>query len=140
MHLEEQWRIGGDDVELLIGRITSARADADGNIYLLDGRLMQVHVIAPDGRFLRSLSRRGEEQAYFEVKTRTKSRRGSSARFKHEPISLFLTIRRYGPVDTLDDLGDRFSQLAEKAENLATDRFVPLLLTPIAREITSSAG
>ena len=86
-----------------------------------------------------SLTERGDLQAYYEVKTRTKSRRGSAARYKHEPISLFLTIRRYGALEQVDDLVDQFANLAEFAETLATERFVPDLVTPIARQITSSS-
>ena len=101
----------------------------------------------PDGKVLDvqpvlgvALTERGDLQAYFEIKTRTKNRRGSAARYKHEPISLFLTIRRYGPVENIDSLGSTFNQLVETAEELATDRFVPDLLTPIARQITSSSA
>lgn len=44
----------------LLGMITKALTDADGSLYLLDGRMMQVHVFSPDGQFRRSLSRSGE--------------------------------------------------------------------------------
>ncbi|MEM6750762.1 MAG: hypothetical protein AAGA57_09005 [Planctomycetota bacterium] len=81
----------------------------------------------------------GDKQAYFEVKTRTKSRRGSAKRYAAEPISLFLTIRRYGPIESLDVLPAVFDELAGDAEILAADRLVPHLLTPISRQITSSA-
>ncbi len=85
-----------------------------------------------------SLTRRGELQVYYEIKTRTKSRRGSAQRYKEEPISVFLTLRRYGPVDTVDAMVDVLCELGEHAETLATDRVVPCLLMPIARQITSS--
>ena len=87
-----------------------------------------------------SLSERGDLQAYFEVKTRHKNRRGRSKRYAGEPLSLFLTVRRYGPIQQIDELVDVFSLLTQKAEALASDRFVPNLLTPIARQITSSSA
>lgn len=87
-----------------------------------------------------SLSPRGDTQAYFEVKTRTKSRRGQSTRFRNEPVSIFLTVRRYGPVHKLEELDKIFEDLSHHAETLATERLVPSLLTPIARQITSSSA
>jgi hypothetical protein len=85
------------------------------------------------------LSDSGDLQAYFEVKTRPKSRRGSSRAYRGEPISLFLTLRKYGPIEKLEDLGDQSRELFEQCDQLAADRLVPHLLQPIARQITSSA-
>jgi len=76
---------------------------------LLDGpggRPAQVLDVQP--LFGMSLSESGDLQAYFEVKTRTKSRRGDDSRYRDEPISLFLTLRRYGPVDKIEDLREIF--------------------------------
>ncbi len=86
-----------------------------------------------------SLSEAGDLQATFEVKTRTKTRRGrASRRYREEPISLFLTLRKYGPIDQIEDLAGIFDRLAHWAETLAVEKLVPNLLTPIARQITSS--
>ncbi len=87
-----------------------------------------------------SLSRTGDLQAYFEVKTRTKTRRGTDRRFRDEPISLFLTVRKYGPVRDLEELLEIFDTLRHQCELLANERLVPDLLTPIARQITSSSA
>ncbi|MEM9416464.1 MAG: hypothetical protein AAGA29_13460 [Planctomycetota bacterium] len=87
-----------------------------------------------------NLTDNGDLQAYFEVKTRQKSRRGSSGRYADEPLSLYLTVRKYGPIDNLDDLKNQFPDLAETCSRLAIDKLVPDLLTPISRCITSSAG
>jgi len=87
-----------------------------------------------------SLSDKGDLQAYFEVKTRTKNRRGQAGRSRNEPISVLLTMRKYGPVHQIEDLKDIFNDLAHRAEVLASDRLVPGLLTPIARQITSSSA
>jgi len=86
-----------------------------------------------------ALNERGDLQAHFEVKTRTKTRRGQpSRRYRGEPISIFLTLRKYGPIQELDDLQKVFDLLANHAETLATDVLVPNLLTPVATQIISS--
>lgn len=85
-----------------------------------------------------SLNPQGTLQAFFEVKTRTRGRKGSTGRFKHEPISLFLTVRKFGPIDAIEDLNTALKEMAMHAETLATERLVPQLLAPISRQITSS--
>ena len=77
-------------------------------------------------------------QAFFEVKTRNRDRRGSSRRYRQEPISLFMTVRRFGPVEKIEDLQELLKDLGTRAEALATDKFVPHVLMPISRIITSS--
>lgn len=89
--------------------------------------------------FGQSLNEAGDLQAYYEVKTRPKSRRGSSKRYSGEPISLFLTIRKYGPVDDLADMAKTLDILNLHGEDLATEKLIPDLLTPIAQHIGSSA-
>ena len=88
--------------------------------------------------FGQSLSESGDLQAYIEVKTRPKSRRGSSRRYAGEPISLFLTVRKYGPIENLDSLAPLVTELNEHCETLATEKLIPHLLTPISRVITST--
>lgn len=85
-----------------------------------------------------SLSRSGDMQAFFEVKTRPRSRRGRPSR-NGEPISLLVTVRRYGPIGELDELPRWFAGADEACDALASERLVPHLLTPISRLITSSA-
>jgi hypothetical protein len=60
LQLEELWRVGGEDEDILFGRVIRAVADEDGNVYLLDAQLHQVEVFSPEGRHLRTLSREGE--------------------------------------------------------------------------------
>ncbi len=87
-----------------------------------------------------ALSDNGDTQAYFEVKTRHKSRRGRTERYAHEPITLFLTLRKYGPLDELKHLNGWLRHLARHAEALATEKLVPDLLTPIARLVNSGSA
>jgi hypothetical protein len=98
-----------------------------------DAKVLDVQPI-----FGMQLSDRGDLQAYFEVKTRNRSRRGAGERYADQPISLFLTVRRYGPIRQLEELAEVAETLKTHAEALAADRMVPDLLTPIARQITSS--
>lgn len=137
-----------DYVELMYGFDLECQQNHDAIIYnalyansplanLLpsdDGRILDVQPV-----FGCSLNDTGDLQAYFEVKSRPKSRRGSSKRFAGEPISLFLTLRKYGPIDDLADLPQTLEKLNEYCESLATEKLIPDLLTPIAQHISSSA-
>lgn len=86
-----------------------------------------------------NLSDDGQLQAYFEVKTRRRTRRGSGRRYAQEPISLFITLRDYGPVDKLDDLKSVTKKLATHCEALAMERLIPDLLNPIVQHISPSS-
>ena len=89
--------------------------------------------------FAISLSQNCDLQAWFEVKTSTTPGQIRTGKFRTEPISVLLSLRRTGPIDKPDDLLANFETLREHAERLANDRLVPHLLTPISRAITSSA-
>ena len=136
-----------DFVELLFGFDLECSSDQDEVVYnalFTDSPMAELlkipgaNIMDVQPVFGLSLSESGDQQAYFEVKTRTKSRRGHSKRYRSEPLSIYLTLRRYGPVQKVDDLPDVFSQLAQRAEGLAAEVLVPNLLAPIARQITSS--
>jgi len=61
LHLREVWRVGGpEDEETLLGLVSDVCGDEDGNVYVLDAQLCQVHVYAQDGQLLRTLFRQGE--------------------------------------------------------------------------------
>jgi hypothetical protein len=60
MTLEEIWRAGGDEEDLIFGVVGQILTDADGNIYVLDRQLSEVQVFSPDGEYLRTLSGEGE--------------------------------------------------------------------------------
>lgn len=60
VRLEEMWRAGGEDGEVIFGQIFRAEADAEGNVYLLDTQLSEVPVFSPDGEHVKTLSRDGE--------------------------------------------------------------------------------
>ena len=60
LDLEELWRAGGEDGEVLFGRITDVVRHRNGEVYVLDNQLCQVEVFGPDGRHRRTLSRQGD--------------------------------------------------------------------------------
>lgn len=60
VRLEEMWRAGGEDGDVIFGHVFRATADADGNVYLVDTQLSEVPVFAPDGELIKTLSREGE--------------------------------------------------------------------------------
>ena len=60
VELEEVWRHGGEDDEEFFGMISQCVVGGDGTIYLLDTRMSEVPVYAPDGERLDTLSREGD--------------------------------------------------------------------------------
>lgn len=84
-----------------------------------------------------SLSRRGDLQAFIEIKTRTGAREIATRQWGNEPISVYLTVRRYGPYKTLDDFTDSFGTLAGHAERLAEERVIPGVVVPIRQTLMS---
>ncbi|QQE09918.1 hypothetical protein JD969_10340 [Planctomycetota bacterium] len=102
---------------------------------LLDGEQGKVMDVQP--AIGGTLNARGDLQVYYEVKSRQKSRRGSSKAFRDQPLSVFLTMRKYGPVEDIRDLGKVFGELCGYAEQLAMDKLVPHILQPISQHIMS---
>ena len=60
LQLEEQWRIGSEEEDVLLGLVTRVCEDDAGNLYILDAQLSQVHVYDRGGTKLRTLFREGE--------------------------------------------------------------------------------
>jgi len=60
LELEELWRAGGEDEDVMFGLPVEAIADADGRVYLADQQLCQVFVFESDGTPAGTLSRQGE--------------------------------------------------------------------------------
>ncbi|MEM1185073.1 MAG: hypothetical protein AAGI53_08715 [Planctomycetota bacterium] len=82
-------------------------------------------------------STRPDTEAHFEVKTRS----GGGADVESpEPISLYVTLRRYEPVSDLKELSRVFAELAETAQDLIEERAIPALLTPLREAINAGPG
>ena len=60
IELEELWRAGGDDDDVIFGLISRVLVDDDGTVYLLDTQLSEVKVFSPDGELVKTLSREGD--------------------------------------------------------------------------------
>jgi hypothetical protein len=58
--LRELWRVGGEDEDVIFGRITDVKMAPDGTVYVLDNQLCHVVVISADGEHLRDISREGD--------------------------------------------------------------------------------
>ncbi|MBU8869960.1 MAG: hypothetical protein KOO60_03685 [Gemmatimonadales bacterium] len=60
MVLEELWRVGNEGDGIFFGRVPRVDTDHQGNIYILDSQLCQVHVYSPAGNLLRTVFREGD--------------------------------------------------------------------------------
>lgn len=138
-----------DYLELLFGFDLECTANHDEVVYDAlfahspVAPLMQVkgaRTIDVQPVFGMSLGEKGDTQCTFEVRTRPKTRRGKAGRFRDDPISIFLTMRKYGPIHDIAELPQMLTQLGDKAQQLAAEQLIPHLLTPIARQITSSSA
>ncbi len=58
--LEELWRVGGEGDEVFFGRVPRVDTDHQGNVYILDAQLCEVHVYSPAGDLLRTVFREGD--------------------------------------------------------------------------------
>lgn len=63
--LDERWRVGDDDADLLLGVVVELLGDEAGNVYVLDSQLSEIQVLGPDGSWLRTIGRDGEGPGEF---------------------------------------------------------------------------
>lgn len=75
-------------------------------------------------------------EVHFEIKTRS----GSEAASPSDPISVYLTLRSYEPVDDLKHLPAALDALATRGTMLIDDAVIPSLLVPIRDAISGSAS
>ena len=74
-------------------------------------------------------------EAQYEVKTRLHGRSRTDG--QPEPLSVYLTMRRNGPVSELGELLDVYRSLARQGEELVEERVIPSLIRPIRSAIVS---
>ncbi len=84
-----------------------------------------------------NLDRDDGTQAFVEIKSRTRGGEPQNHRYPSDPISVYLTIRRSGPLERLEDLPTVMASLAGHAERLAEQRVIPSVLIPIRDAILS---
>jgi hypothetical protein len=85
-----------------------------------------------------TLTRRGDTEIFFEVKTRPgHGHHPREVLDGSDPISVYLTLRKFGPVLEMGELNRLFTTLCEKGEELVQQRVIPGLLVPIREAIAS---
>lgn len=77
-----------------------------------------------------------EIEAFFEVKTRSRHAAVSPEGDSPDPISVYLTLRRFGSVADIKELSTIFDDLARIGEELIDTRVIPRLLVPLRNAIT----
>lgn len=75
-------------------------------------------------------------EVHVEVKTRSGLARDAEGH--GEPISLYVTLRRYEPVRDLEGLPRALAQLASRGQALIEDRVIPQLVRPLRDAIAGS--
>lgn len=136
-----------DHLELMYGFDLECKANHNNVVYeaLIQGTplagLLEVEggkVTDVQPMFGLTLGKGNALHAFFEVKTRTTPSEIRRGRYRTEPISIFLTIRRTGPLEHVEQLPHWFEQVRQAGEQLANDKVVPHLLNPISRAIIGS--
>ena len=74
-------------------------------------------------------------QAFVEVKTRTSAAETASQVFQDEPISVFLTVRKNGPLQSIEEFISTFGRLAGHIEHIAEHRVIPDVVVPLHQAI-----
>jgi len=72
-----------------------------------------------------------------EVSYEVKTRPGARQHRREEPISVYLTLRHYGPVSDIAALPEVMARLARLGEDLAETRVLPGLVRPIREALGS---
>ena len=65
IELEELWRRGNEDDDILFGRVGQVVSDDGGEIYVLDTQLSEIVVFSASGEYLRTIGREGEGPGEF---------------------------------------------------------------------------
>jgi len=134
-------------IELVFG--FDLETDADHNEVVFDALLAdsalallvdhdREAVIDAQPFFGLSLDRTGTTQAFLEVKTRS-GRPDLTNGFTGEkdPISVYLTVRRRGPLKSVADFTSTFGTLAGHVERLSEERVLPHIVVPIRQALLS---
>lgn len=95
------------------------------------------HAIDAQPYFGVALSPDCDLQAYLEIKSRTTTYEVRSAGYDGQPISVFLTARKYWGLENPPTLVDASRTLYDIADELAADKIVPNFVNPLAAAIAS---
>ncbi|MCG3137579.1 MAG: hypothetical protein HJJLKODD_01426 [Phycisphaerae bacterium] len=78
-------------------------------------------------------------QAYIEIKSRTATYEVRTGGYDSQPLSVYLTLRKYWGYSSEVSLINSYRQMSEQAEELAINRVVPLVVNPLAQAIASGS-
>jgi len=95
------------------------------------------HVLEAQPLWGISLSPNCDTQARIEVKSRSNTYEVRTGEYESQPLSVYLTVRRYWGHSPAGDLEQELHGLFERAEQLAVDKAVPLVVQPLAHAIAS---
>lgn len=84
-----------------------------------------------------SLSESCDTQAYIEIKSRTSTFEVRTGQFESQPLSVFLTIRRFFGFSEGENLTSIHRDLTEIGMDWATERVMPMVIQPLAQAIAS---
>ena len=96
-----------------------------------------MHIIDTQPYFGIALSPECDLQAYIEIKSRTTTFEVRSGSFENEPISVFVTTRKYWSAGQPQSLVETLGNLFDINTDLATEKVVPNLVNPLAAAIAS---
>jgi hypothetical protein len=102
----------------------------------LVGMLLSPQGVRPEGA---TRSSDGIE-AHIEIKTRSGAAAARGEEGTGDPISVYVTLRRYEPVTNLKAMPGVFRTLADHAEHLIEQRVLPGLIAPLRRAIMLHGG
>ena len=93
------------------------------------------HIIDAQPYFGIALTPECDLQAYVDVKSRTTTFEVRNDSYENEPISVFLTARKYWTASESVSLDDALRQLFDVADELAVDKVIPNFVNPLAAAI-----
>ncbi|MBX3376848.1 MAG: hypothetical protein KF678_07580 [Phycisphaeraceae bacterium] len=129
-----------DYLELLFGFDLASHRNHDEVVYeaLVSESLLDRALALPNTQIVDCqpsfgmILRDHEVEANFEVKTRSGGRAG-----REDPISVYLTLRKFNPVTSISQLGEVLAMLARQGEEILDSKVVPHLVRPIREAIGS---
>ncbi|MEM9065735.1 MAG: hypothetical protein AAGB51_09635 [Planctomycetota bacterium] len=139
-----------DYLELLFGFDLAASGNHDQIVYdavlaetsfasLLD--LDTAHASEAQPLFGVTYGAKHDREAHVEIKTRSTPREGElEGESSADPISVYLTVRRYGPFRELDELPEVLESLAREGEAFVESSLAPSFLSPIRSAIAARGG
>jgi hypothetical protein len=134
-----------DHLELLYGFDLVASGNHDSIVHdaLLAGSPLAAITVIPGTSLIEcqpmlglSLGEKSGIEAFFEVKTRGPQHHARDPE-AGDPISVFVTLRKSGPIADVKDLTGVLSALSRRGEELVQQRVVPGLLVPLREAIAS---